>query len=69
MTADDACKCVTTVRGLLREVMRAFSRPRPDWERAAATLDWAVTLCMELARDCRRGAEDERRDWTEDGYR
>ncbi|WP_317415110.1 hypothetical protein [Thermophilibacter provencensis] len=69
MTADDARKCVTTVRGLLREVMRTLSRPRPDWGHAAVMLDWAATLCMELARDCRREAEDERRDWTEDGYR
>lgn len=56
MTTDEARGCVTTVRGLLREVMRTLSRPRPDWGHAAVMLDWAATLCMELARDCRREA-------------
>lgn len=61
MTADDARGCVTDVRGLLRAAMRMLSRPSPDWGRAAATLDWAATLCMGLARDCRREAEHEGR--------
>lgn len=69
MTADDARGCVTDVRGLLTAAMRVLSRPRPDWGHAAVTLDWVATLCMELARDCRRMAEDEKRDWIEDGYR
>lgn len=56
MTADDARRCVTTIRGLLREVMRTLSRPRPDWGHAARMLCWAATLCMELTRDCRREA-------------
>ena len=53
MSSDDARGCVTTVRGLLRAAMRDLSVPRPDWGRAARMLDWAATLCMELARDCR----------------
>lgn len=44
---------MTSVRGLLRAAMRDLSVPRPDWGRAARMLDWAATLCMELARDCR----------------
>lgn len=59
MTANEARDCVTTVRSLLRAAMRALSRPSPDWGRAAVTLDWAATLCMELARDCRRETEHE----------
>lgn len=69
MDSRSARVCVTDVRGLLRAAMRALSRPRPDWGRAAVTLDWAATLCMELARDCRRETEDEGRDWIEGGDR
>lgn len=69
MDSRSARVCVTNVRGLLRAAMRVLSRPSPDWGSAALTLAWAATLCMELARDCRREAEDERRDWTEDGDR
>lgn len=54
MSSADARDCVTSVRRLLRAAMRDLSVPRPDWGCAAATLDWAATLCMELARDCRR---------------
>lgn len=57
----DARGCVTDVRGLLRAAMRALSVPRPDWGHAAVMLDWAATLCMELARDCRREAGHEGR--------
>lgn len=69
MTADEARDRVTETRGSLDRARRALSVPGPDWERAAVTLDWAATLCMELARDCRRETEDERRDWIEDGDR
>lgn len=62
MTADEARDRVTEARRLLNRAMRALSRPSPDWGRAAATLDWAATLCMELARDCRRESEHEGRD-------
>ncbi len=62
MTADDARGCVTDVRGLLRAAMRVLSAPRPDWGRAAAMLDWASTLCMELTRDCLREEDHEARD-------
>lgn len=61
MTADDARDRVTEARRALDRAMRALSVPGPDWERAAVTLDWAATLCMELARDCRREAEHEGR--------
>ena len=69
MTAAEARDRAGVIRGRLREAVRALSVPGPDWEGARKSLDWAATLCMELARDCRREAEDERRDWTEDGYR
>lgn len=69
MTAAEARDRAGVIRGRLRKAVRALSVPGPDWERAAVTLDWAATLCMELARDCRRETEDERRDWIEDGDR
>ena len=69
MDSRSARVCVTDVRGFLRAAMRALSVPRPDWGRAARMLDWAATLCMELARDCRRETEDEGRDWIEGGDR
>ena len=69
MDSRSARVCVTDVRGLLRAAMRDLSVPRPDWGRAARMLDWAATLCMELARDCRRESEHEGRDWVEDGDR
>lgn len=53
MDSRSARVCVTDVRGFLRAAMRDLSVPRPDWGRAARMLDWAATLCMELARDCR----------------
>lgn len=61
MSSDDARGCVTSVRGLLRAAMRDLSVPRPDLGRAARMLDWAATLCMELARDCRGESEHEGR--------
>lgn len=54
MSSDDSRGRVASVRWLLRAAMRDLSVPRPDWGRAAMMLDWAATLCMELARDCRR---------------
>ena len=54
MTTDEARRIAASVRVLLREAIRALSVPRPDWWRAANVFDWAATLCMELARDCRR---------------
>lgn len=51
MDSRSARGCVTDVRDLLRAAMRDLSVPRPDWGCAARMLDWAATLCMELARD------------------
>lgn len=57
MTADEARARAGVIRGRLREAVRALSVPGTDWERACVSLDWAATLCMELARDCERERE------------
>lgn len=54
MTAEEARDRVTAARRSLDRAMRALSVPGPDWEMARESLDWAATLAMELARDCRR---------------
>lgn len=54
MESSEAREAVTEARGALDRAMRDLSVPRPDWGRAARMLDWAATLCMELARYCRR---------------
>lgn len=54
MTDDDARDRVSEARGRLRDAVRAVSVPTPDWGAASEALRWAATLCMELARDCRR---------------
>ena len=61
MTAAEARDRAGVIRGRLRKAVRALSVPEPDWERARKSLDWAATLCMELARDCRRESEHEGR--------
>lgn len=58
MTADEARGRVGVIRGRLREAVRALSVPGTDWERACASLMWAATLAMELARDCEREERD-----------
>ena len=57
MTADEARVRAGVIRDRLREAVRALSVPGTDWERAGVSLDWAATLCMELARDCMRERE------------
>ena len=64
MTADDARPRVQPIRDAARRALRALSGPTPDWERAGVSLDWAATLCMELARDCMREDEERRQDVT-----
>ena len=53
MTADEARDRVVKIRGELDRAVRALSVPVTDYAGAEDALDWAATLAMELARDCR----------------